>query len=415
MKPNAEFASTTSKMTLLGSLYFSQGLPFGFFAQALPVLLRKQGFSLGEIGLTSLLAVPWALKFVWAPVVDRYWLSRIGRRKSWIVPLQLASVAILAVLASSSRASSPSAMMMAVLLLNLAAATQDIATDGLAVDMLAASERGFANGLQVAAYRGGMIVGGGVLLILNERLGSTGTFLAMAGLTALATLPVVVMREPRCASAEEQTSTTVHFLRRPGAGRLLLLIVVYKAGEAFATGMLRPFLADAGLTLEDVGWLLGTVGFVAGLAGAMCGGVLVNRLGRKTSLVGFGVLQAGAVAGYAHLAMGRPSPAALYAVCAAEHLAGGMATAALFTCMMDWCSRETSATDYTVQASAVVIATGTASALAGFSAQAFGYFGHFCLATVIALGALAAVRHGFPTARAFAVMRGGTKEVASCA
>jgi hypothetical protein len=113
--------------------------------------------------------------------------------------------------------------------------------------------------------------------------------------------------------------------------------------------------------------------------------------------------------------MGTPTLGALYFLCAAEHFAGGMATAALFTCMMDWCSREASATDYTVQASAVVIATGTASALAGFSAQALGYFGHFCLATILALGALVAVRRFFPTTEAIRRFRGQTAEVMPCA
>ncbi len=389
--------STPVVLGLLGSLYFSQGLPFGFFTQALPVLLRKQGFSLGEIGLTSLLALPWALKFVWAPAVDRHSIARIGRRTSWIVPLQLGSVAILVALAASGRTSSMSVLMGAVFLLNLVAATQDIATDGLAVDMLEPSDRGFANGLQVAGYRVGMIVGGGVLLVLHDRLGASGTFLAMAALTALATLPILVTREPVLPAAEgARARKVVHFLRRPGSARLLLLLVAYKAGDAFATSMLRPFLADAGLSLSDIGWLLGTVGFVAGLVGALVGGGLVNRLGRRTSLVVFGLLQAATVAGYAYLAIGTPSMRALYTLCAAEHFAGGMATAALFTCMMDWCARESSATDYTVQASAVVIASGVASALAGFSAQALGYFGHFCLATALALAALVAVRRCFP-------------------
>jgi predicted MFS family arabinose efflux permease len=171
--------------------------------------------------------------------------------------------------------------------------------------------------------------------------------------------------------------------------------------------MLRPFLVNAGLGLADIGLLLGTVGFIAGLAGALCGGALVNRLGRRTALVAFAVLQAAAVAGYAWLAFGTPGRPALYALCAAEHFAGGMATAALFTCMMDWCSRASSATDYTVQASAVVIATGVASALAGFSAQTFGYFGHFCLATALALGAVAVVRKSFPSPEAVDVIRGG--------
>jgi RhtX/FptX family siderophore transporter len=413
----ARTGSTFARVGLLGSLYFSQGLPFGFFVQALPVLLRKQGVSLGAVGLASLLAVPWALKFLWAPVVDRHWFARVGRRKSWIVPLQLASAAILAGLAVSGDGTSLALLMIAVLLLNLAAATQDIATDGLAVDTLEASERGLGNGLQVAGYRVGMIVGGGALLGLHDRLGSSGVFATMSLLTALATLPIGMAREvpqpPRSHASAPRAA--VHFLRRPGAARLLVLILVYKVGDAFATAMLRPFLVDAGLGLEQIGRLLGTVGFTAGLLGAMVGGVLVNRLGRKQALVAFGVLQAAAIAGYACLAIAKPSQGALYVLCAAEHLAGGMATAALFTCMMDWCSREASATDYTVQASAVVIATCLASAGAGFSAQALGYFGHFCLATVIALVGLVAVHRCFPAADAIAVNRSRTKQVASCA
>jgi RhtX/FptX family siderophore transporter len=409
--------STAARMGLLGSLYFSQGLPFGFFVQALPVLLRKRGLSLGAVGLASLLAVPWALKFLWAPLVDRHGSARFGRRKSWIVPLQLGAVAILAALAATASDGSLALLMTAMLLLNLAAATQDIATDGLAVDVLAPAERGFANGLQVAGYRVGMIVGGGALLALHDRLGLRALFGAMALLTALATLPIAVAREPARGSAPRGRGAVapLHFLRRPGAGRLLALVVVYKAGDAFATGMLRPFLADAGLDLAAIGRLLGTVGFSAGLAGALIGGALVNRIGRRNALVAFGLLQAATVAGYAALAIDRPGPAALYALCGAEHLAGGMATAALFTCMMDWCSPEASATDYTVQASAVVVATCAASAASGFSAQAFGYFGHFALATVLALAALVAVRLGFPTPAAARAIRRGAGEARACA
>jgi MFS family permease len=387
------------KMGLLGSLYFSQGLPFGFFTQALPVLLRNEGFSLGQIGLSSMLALPWALKFLWAPWVDRYSIARIGSRKSWILPLQLGSMSILLVLSLTSH--STTLLMAAVLPLNLFAATQDIATDGLAVDMLAPNERGFANGLQVAGYRFGMLVGGGILLIVHDQLGAGGTFSSMAAMTALATLPILLTHEPsREISILETRKKFSHFLRRSDASRLLLLIVAYKAGDAFATGMLRPYLTDSGLTLSDIGWLVGTVGFIAGLSGAMFGGVSMNRLTRKTALGVFGLLQAATVAGYAYISMGAPNIHALYALCAAEHFASGMATSALFTCMMDWCSRETSATDYTVQASAVVIATGIASTLAGFSAQYLGYFGHFSLSTTLAFGAVIAVWKLFPKTRA---------------
>jgi predicted MFS family arabinose efflux permease len=395
-RPNAGALSTPAKLGLLGSLYFTQGLPFGFFTQALPIMLRKRGSSLGEIGLSSLLALPWALKFLWAPAIDRCSLRGVGPRKSWIVPLQAASAVLLLAVAAAGNAPSPSALMSAVLLLNLVAATQDVATDGLAVDLLAPSERGVANGLQVAGYRVGMIAGGGVLLVLFDRGGSTATFLAMAALTVLASLPVVLTREERPRRRETGAGALPHFLRRPGALRLVLLLVTYKAGDAFATAMLRPFLVDLGLGVSDVGWLLGTVGFSAGLAGAMAGGALLNLLGRRLALVGFGALQAAAVVGYAGLAMGTPTLPALYAVCGVEHFTGGMATAALFTSMMDWSSPQAAATDYTVQASAVVIATGLASALAGFSAQAFGYAGHFFLAAAIAVGAPLLVALLFP-------------------
>lgn len=142
--------NTPGKLVLLGALYFSQGLPFGFFTQGLPVILRHKGYTLGAIGLSGLLAAPWALKWLWAPLVDRAHSPRFGRRKSWIVPLQLLTVALLSV--------------------------------------------------QVAGYRLGMIVGGGALLIWHERLGDAGTFAAMAVLTLLATLPLLRLLRARDAA-----------------------------------------------------------------------------------------------------------------------------------------------------------------------------------------------------------------------
>ena len=359
------------------------------------MLLRKDGASLEHIGLTSLLALPWALKFLWAPWVDRTSLGTLGRRKSWIVPLQLCAVVVLSLLAFIADAPTLPLLLAAVLLLNLFAATQDIATDGLAVELLAEDERGVANGLQVAGYRFGMIVGGGVLLILFARLGARAVFLVMAVLTAIATLPVMLSQEPRSAPRVGPAPKSL-FFKRAGAWRILALLIVYKAGEAFATSMLRPFLSDRGLSLEDVGWLLGTVGFVAGLAGALVGGALVNRLGRRRALVTFGGLQALAVAGYASLALSSQQAFVTALVCGVEHFVSGMATAALFTCMMDWSSAETSGTDYTVQASAVVIATGAASALAGFSAARLGYAAHFWVAALLALAAVGFVNVAFP-------------------
>jgi RhtX/FptX family siderophore transporter len=398
--------ATLSRLGLLGSLYFAQGLPFGFFTQALPLLLRDRGYSLTAVGLSSLLAIPWALKFTWAPFVERHWWPRVGRRRSWILAMQLAATVVLIVLAIvPGGTDSMPFLMTATFALNLVAATQDIATDGLAVEILPPAERGFANGLQVAGYRVGMIIGGGVLLVLHDRLGARGTFFAMAGLTALASVPVLRTTEPPTIARTSTAARAIHFLRRPGAWHVVALLTIYKAGEAFAAGMLRPYLHDAGLSLGDVGWLLGTVGFIAGMLGALAGGALVNRLGRQRALVLFGVAQAITVLGYALAALGPVDRAALYGLCGVEHFASGMATAALFTCMMDWSRAGESATDYTVQASAVVIATGVAATLSGVSAEALGYAAHFALAAALCGAAIAAVALIFP--HTHALVEGG--------
>ncbi|WP_164012926.1 MFS transporter [Pyxidicoccus trucidator] len=374
---------TSTKLALLSSLYLSQGLPFGFFTQALPVLLRKQGLSLPAIGLAHLLALPWALKFLWAPPMDRHGSARWGRRRGYILPLQCLSAGLLLSLALPSGDLDTSVLMAAVLGVNLLAATQDVATDGLAVDLLAPAERGWGNGVQVAAYRVGMIVGGGLMLAVFDAVGWRPTFLALGGVLLLATVPVALYREPPSEPPPAQSLGLAWWLKRPGAAAWLTLLVVYKAGEALATGMLRTFLFDSGLSLTDIAWMLGGVGFTAGLVGALLGGGLVVRLGRRRALLLFGAIQAGAVLLYALAARGPASLSLLTAVCAVEHVASGMATAAVFTAMMDACRPEHAATDYTVQASLVVLATGAAAAASGFSASALGYSTHFALSAAL--------------------------------
>lgn len=393
---------TSTKLGLLASLYFSQGLPFGFFGQALPVLMRDRGHSLEEIGLTSLLAIPWGLKFLLAPFVDRFAGSPLGPRRGFILPLQILTAATLVVLAFIDASGSIGPVLACVFATNALAATQDIATDGMAVDLLTAPERGLGNGIQVSGYRAGMIVGGGFLLVVFDHFGWKPTFFGLAGAIAVATIPIALYREPRRAGTSSAPSFSFAAARewfaRPGLASWLVLLLVYKSGEWFATAMLRTFLRDAGVSMSDIGVMLGTVGFSAGLVGSLLGGWLVSRWGRRPALVIFGFVQALSVAAYAVFRAGASMPA-LYALSTFEHLASGMATASLFTAMMDACRPEVAATDYTVQACAVVIAAGGASAVSGWSAHHLGYSGHFALAAALCVaGAIYATlyrpRHG---------------------
>ncbi len=408
--------TTRRKLVLLGSLYIAQGLPYGFFTQALPVLLRKQGMSLPLIGLAQLLMLPWALKFVWAPVVDRVHAPRFGHRRAVIVPLQLASAAVLAALAL---AASPGAMWplaIAILLVNVCSATQDIATDGLAVEVLDPGERGLANGLQVGGYRVGMILGGGLMLSVFEASGATTAFLSMSALLLVASVPILTYREPpRPAPAASPSSPAAPSpatgvlasvgaaLARPGMRRWLIVPATFKAGEWFATAMLRPYLADQKQSLGEIGVMLGYAGFGSALLGALLGGAATTRLGRRRALLVFGSLQTLAIASLA-LAVWFPSVPMFYAVSVGEHFTSSMATAALFTAMMDFARPEEAGTDYTLQASVVVIATNAAAMLSGFSAKAIGYDLHFLAAAGLSLCGVLAVLTYRPSHPDFALL-----------
>ncbi|HEY1547700.1 MAG TPA: MFS transporter, partial [Kofleriaceae bacterium] len=228
--------STFRKLGLLGTLYFAQGVPYGFFAVVVPVELRERHWDLDKIGLSALLASPWAFKFAWAPLLDRMWWKRLGRRRTWILSMQVASMIVLAI-AALAGSSSIALLFGATFTVNLLAATQDIATDGLGVELLDDNERGPGNGLQVGAYRFGMVIGGGVLLLFQKQLHDSGMFAVMAALTLLATLPVALADEPPLPPKPDGVIDNEHFLRRPGVWPIVALLLVYKAGETFASAV----------------------------------------------------------------------------------------------------------------------------------------------------------------------------------
>lgn len=375
--------SRASRLGLLASLYLAQGVPFGFFTQAVPVVLRESGASLPAVGASGLLALPWALKFLWAPAVDRWSVPGVGRRRSWLLPLQVATALVLGGLAAAGGTSAVWWLACGMLATSFLAATQDIATDGLAVDLLPPEERGYGNGIQVAGYRLGMILGGSALLWVFGTFGWAPAFLAMAAVLAATTLPVLLWREPP--TAPPPRAGVLGMLRdaaRPGLLPWLLALAAYKAGDATAAAMVKPLLVDAGLGLTDIGWLNGAGGSTAGMVGALLGGWGAARLGTVRAVVIFGAGQAVGAALWIVPALYGATPALLWTAVLGEALLGGMATAALFTAMME-CSRPSrGATDYTVQACAVVVATGLAGSLAGLLAERVGYPAHFGLAAL---------------------------------
>ena len=382
------------KILLLTGLYLAQGLPYGFFTQALPVLLRDAGLSLKAISATSLLFLPWALKFLWAPLVDHW-----GTRRQWLLPLQSAAVVGALLLTQVDLERGFVAVLAAAFLFNLVAACQDVATDGLAVRILEPRERGLANGIQVGAYRIGMILGGGLLLWVFARTGWSTMFACMAGLLALTILPVLSLREPARSAPDASQGTAqlalgwLQRLRVPGMGAFVALVCFYKFGDSLVASLIGPFMHDAGLSKEMIALMKGTVGSVASLAGAALGGWYAFRAGRRRALLVCGLLQTASLLFYVAAAMGVGGLAMFWAGNVAEHLLGGMATVALFTLMMDASDPDHASTDYTLLACAIVLAMGLANFTGAVIADAAGYLPAFVAGFLLSgVGCLALVR-----------------------
>lgn len=402
-------ASPSSPLPLLACLYAAQGLPFGFFTLALPVLMREAGWSLTALGFLQFLAAPWALKFLWAPVVDHH-----GQRRTWLLTMQLASCALAVAMAMLGFHEGSIALFVAVFVFNLLAATQDVATDGLAVRLLNAGERGLANGIQVGAYRFGMILGGGLLLWVLARTSWTVAFVGMAALLALLTWPVWRMAEPPAAVAAPDAPPPasmrpallsdgparpalawlwLHRALRPGVLPLAGLIFCFRFGDQMAAGLITPFLLDQGLSKADLALLKGTVGSGTSLVGAALGGALLLRVGRRTALLGSGLLQAAVYGLYVAAALGAGGVPLLWWATMAEGVVGTVVTVALFSLMMDAADPAHPGTDYTLLGSVGVSLAAVGGVAGGLVGDLAGYAPAFAAgAAVSVLGLLALVR-----------------------
>ena len=382
------------KWWVLLTLYLTQGLPHGFFSQALPTLLRQQGMSLEAIGLMSLVSLPWVLKFLWAPLLDHYQpLKRLTGgcidghiRKTWIISANAIAALVLIFIASMPLEywinQAAVGLACALLVLTVFVVTQDIATDALAVENIPTAQRGFGNSLQVAGYRIGMIIGGGLLLAIFAQLGWTGTLWALAGLMILGLIPLWCWQPaPVKVNNEPVLQHWMGFLRLPGAGAWLLLLLTYKVGDAFGTVMIRPHLVDLGVTLPEFAELLGVWGTIAGLVGALMGGLLLKVFNRLQALIVFVALEGLAIGLYSLLTT--LDWTLIYTLIITEHITGGMATVALFTVMMDRCREASAGSDYALQSCLVVLSTLVASSVAGFFAAQFGYVLHYYFAAAL--------------------------------
>ena len=403
-----EAAPRPATLVLLASLYCAQGLPAGLMAHSLPVLLRQHGVDLAVIGLLKLLALPWMLKVLWAPWVDRIASRRFGHHRGWILPMQALitlCIGALALLAPETLFTRQQWLLLGLLLLvNLAAATQDVATDGLTVRLLPERWRGLGNSLQVGGYKIGMLVSGSGLLLMMDALGWNLSLGIVALLLLVLSVPVWRFREnqqiPHQAAQAESPGPGLllrHYrglLQQPGMLGWISVLLTFKLGDALGSPMVKPMLVDQGWSNTALGQLT-LITSLAGIGGALLGGLLYARLGAYRSLLLFGLLQAAGIAGMALLVGAGGDTLLVYSISLFEQIADGMSTVALFAVMMSYCRAEHEGADFTLQACVQLLLAGLVGACSGLLAQWLGYSTLFLLAGLIGLTMLAMVQRHF--------------------
>lgn len=399
--PTAPSIQRLKKYGLLGSLYVSQFLPFWFLYEALPVLLRQQGMSLKAIGLLPLVAIAMTFKFLWAPLIDRYSFARWGHYRFWIVFFQLWVVGITLICSSLDLATQLPVLLIGLGLLGTGCASQDIATDALALRLLATQERGMGNAVQGVGGSLGKMIGGGGMLILLERWGWQPSLWVLAALMLVALVPVLLYREPpRDITAPTLTAPLTprnyftifwRFCQRPGMLVWLLILGLYAAAQNLSMTMFRPLLVDQGLTLANIGSLLGITGTAMTMVGALTAGVVVSRWGRQRSLlIATGIAWLGMLS-YFLPTFGLTQMLVLHGIVSIVFFALGMVGTTSLTIMMDKSCPDMAGTDCTLQASFIGIGGMIAAALSGVLAQAIGYRGVFSVSALLLVGCMVLV------------------------
>lgn len=392
----------TERFRLVTALYFTQWLGVGFLTIGLVAILRDGGTSLATLGLLQMIGLVWPLKFLWAPLVDRFGSRRFGHYRSWLVPLQLGLVlSLLALTPFSPPAEHLGPVIAICVLFVFFSATQDIAADAVAVRLLTSGERGLGNGIQVGGNYLGSVVGGGLAVVVHDQLGWVAALLMLALLTATALAVVVAYREPAREIVVQQPGfrDLLSVFRQPGCRSWTFVVVpLYYIGPAVGYAIVSPALVDAGWSLTRIGIVTGVVASVPAVLSSFGAGWLVARLGRRRALVLGGVLLALASLCLLPLALGSASTVWTSVALCIFMATYAMANVVVYTVNMDYSRADSAGTDFTTLTSFALavsfVAAGIALALAGFVGYPAVLIGSIVLVLLgTALGARHQARH----------------------
>lgn len=424
------------KLAWIAVLYFAQGFPFGIAYKVWPVYFRLHGVSLAEIGLMSLLFLPYTLKTAWAPLVDRF-----GTRQRWVAGAEVALAGVTLVLLGLDPSHPGPALWAVLMAFTLASATQDVAIDAYAVDVATEHDRGPINGVRITAYRVAMVASGGLVLVVADRLGwrtiwgvSAIAFLLLAGAALLSpraprerpTGAILRGAGPRLRAYRAVSTGAATLLAAGGmlagwgpywiagtavaftlamasfldpallswVGRwemapVLLFTLLYKLGDSTLERMVEPFWVDRGLSPTAIGLVSVTLGTMLTATGAIVGGWAISRRGLYPALLWFGLGQLLSNLGYAAVAFFDLPRQSIYGASMLESLTQGLGTAAFLSFLMALCDRRHGATQFALLTAVFALSRDLAGAFSGLGAEALGYPAYFAATALVALPGLA--------------------------
>lgn len=368
---------TRGRWAMFLSLYVTQYLGLGFFLIALIAILRQKGLPLEQLGLIYLLGTMWVIKVLWAPLVDRFGLRRLGHYRSWLIVMQAGMIGTLLAIGGLDLDHQLPQILALCFLYAFFSATQDIAADGLACSLLLPSERGIGNGVQSAGGLLGNVIGGGAVLMAYPTLGWQGSLMLLAGLTAVTLVQVLLLKEPprlhAVGSMRDGATRFWTFWRGQKRLRWLLMLLVYPLGVSLGYALMTPILVDAGWGIDRIGFTLNVIGSLIGVLSSLAAGWLIRRHGRRSILLGAALAQAVGLLALMPAALGYTSAIMVTGAIVAFYVVYSPVTAIMATLMMDHASPASPATDYTLQYSLFFTGGFVAAMASAMLAGAFGY------------------------------------------
>jgi PAT family beta-lactamase induction signal transducer AmpG len=379
------------RMLMAFVMGFSCGLPLLLTMSVLQIWMKEEGLDLTVIGLINLVQIPYTWKFIWAPIMDRYTLPFLGRRRGWLLVAQLTLIASIIGLGFSSPANHFWMMVIMAMLVAFFSATQDIVVDAYRREDLPDKELGLGSSLYIFGYRLGTMLAGGGGLIMADHIPWSMVYLVMALFMLIGVIITLITPEPVIATEIPRTlkdaviQPFAEYFKRDEAIWMLAFILLYKVGDSMASAITAPFYLEIGFTKTEIGTVVKIFGMWAIIAGALVGGTMMLRLGINRSLWVFGFLQAISTACFAVLAGIGPSVTALSAVILFENISSGMGSAAQLAFMASITDKRFTATQYALLSSLAAFPRVVASAPTGYMAKYLGWESFFITCALIAI------------------------------